>query len=236
MERFFESKPVIFLSKFVDLVVLNVLFVVCCIPVFTIGASWTALYYTCVKVIRMDCGTTVKDFFGSFRANFKTASVVWIFLAASFLLVSAGTYLLLANGTGIVGAMMTGLCMALLLFLIATILYTFPVLSRFTVRGGALIKNAMVMSAKHGGETIYMVVLTLAFATLVVIGWKFFPVILLIMPGLYTLLLSFFMEKILAVYTPQSAKEQGDISEDEMQYQEQDNRTPWYLEGGERNE
>jgi uncharacterized membrane protein YesL len=236
MERFFESKPVIFLSKFVDLVVLNVLFVICCIPVFTIGASWTALYYTCVKVIRMDCGQTVKDFLGSFRTNFKTASVVWIFLAASFSLVSAGTYLLLTNATGVVGAMMTGLCMALLLFLIATILYTFPVLSRFTVRGGTLLKNAVVMSAKHGGETIYMVVLTLAFATLVVMGWKFFPVLLLLVPGLYTLLLSFIMEKILAIYTPQSAKEQEEPSEDEVRVQEQENRTPWYLEGGERNE
>jgi uncharacterized membrane protein YesL len=132
--------------------------------------------------------------------------------------------------------------MALLLFVIATILYAFPVLSRFTVKGVPLLKNAMVMSVKHGGETIYMLVLTLGFATLVVLGWRFFPLLLLIMPGIYTLLLSFIMEKILAKYIPQPVEErdrqmqeQG-MSEEETACQNQKRTLPWYLEGGEQDE
>jgi uncharacterized membrane protein YesL len=173
--------------------------------------------------------------------NFKTATFVWIVLAAFFSVVMVAAYWLLVLGNGNVYAVMLGGCMAMLLFLIAMILYAFPVLSRFTVKGGALLKNAIVMSVKHGGQTIYMLVLTLAFATVVVMGWKFFPLILLIMPGVYTLLLSFIMEKILAIYIPKSGEQdekppEEDVSEGEMICQEQEKMVPWYLEGGEQNE
>jgi hypothetical protein len=105
-----------------------------------------------------------------------------------------------------------------------------------------LLKNAVLVSVKHGGETICMLVLTLALATLVVMGWKFFPLILLIMPGIYTLILSMIMEKVLAQYIDKSVvgeepKEPEDgVSEQEMLYGEEEKRTPWYLEGGAQDE
>jgi uncharacterized membrane protein YesL len=242
MEKFFESKPVLYLSKFVDIVVLNILFVICCIPVFTAGAAWTAMYYACVKAVRMDCGKIITDFFHSFRMNFKTATAVWLLYLVLFSGLVAVTYLLLVTGSGGVYAMLVGLFMALLLFLIAMMLYSFPILSRFTVRSISLLKNAVLVSVKHGGETICMLVLTLALATLVVMGWKFFPLLLLIMPGVYTLMLSMIMEKVLAQYIDKSVvgeepKEPEDgVSEQEMLYGEKEKRTPWYLEGGAQDE
>ena len=51
------------LGKLVDCVWVSILWVICCIPVFTIGASTTALYYTVHKSIRGDRGYTTRTFF-----------------------------------------------------------------------------------------------------------------------------------------------------------------------------
>ena len=83
MERFFESKPVVYMSKFIDMIMLNVIFLISCIPVFTIGAAWTAMYYTCVKVIRRDRGKVWQEYKHSFVVNFKAATGVWVILAVA---------------------------------------------------------------------------------------------------------------------------------------------------------
>lgn len=237
MERFFESKPVVYLSKFIDLVILNILFVICCIPVFTAGAAWTALYYTCVKVVRRDCGKLWKEYSHSFRDNFKTATAAWICLLAVLGALGVTIYRKLTGGSGTSSAVLIGICMAIFLFVIAMVIYAFPILSRFTVTYGELIKNTVVLSIRHSGETISMIVLTLGLATLIVMGWKFLPIILIVMPGIYTLLISIIMEKILIKYTPDLPQE--DTGEEDVQdklYVQEEKEKPWYLEGGDRNE
>ena len=55
-----------------DLIVLNLLFLVCCIPVVTIGPAITALHYVTTKMAGEKDGTpVVGNFFKSFRANFR---------------------------------------------------------------------------------------------------------------------------------------------------------------------
>ena len=66
------------LGKLVDCVWVSILWVICCIPVFTIGASTTALYYTVHKSIRGDRGYTTRTFFGAFRDNFKAATLPYL--------------------------------------------------------------------------------------------------------------------------------------------------------------
>lgn len=84
-----------------------------------------------------------------------------------------------------------------------------------------------------------MLVLTLGMATLVMMGWKFLPVILLIMPSVYMLLISLIMEKILIQYTPEEEKntsENEEMDPEDMLYMEEHKEKPWYLEGGDKDE
>ena len=118
-------------------------------------------------------------------------------------------------------------------------IYAFAVLSRFTVNAKGTIQNAVLISIHHGGETVYMLVLTLGLATLIMMGWKFLPVILLIMPSAYMLLISLIMEKILIQYTPEEEEVTSDdagIDPEDMLYAEEHKDKPWYLEGGDKNE
>lgn len=239
MERFFESKPVVYMSKFIDMIILNIIFIVSCIPVFTIGAAWTAMYYTCVKVIRRDRGKIWQEYKHSFISNFKTATGVWVILAVVEGALGVLTLQLLARGHGSLSAVVIGLAMACFLFVLALIVYAFAVLSRFTVNAVGAIQNAAVISIHHGGETVYMLVLTLGLATLVMMGWKFLPVILLVMPSAYLLLISLIMEKILIQYTPDEEEATSDdagIDPEDMLYAEEHKDKPWYLEGGDKDE
>lgn len=96
-----------------------------------------------------------------------------------------------------------------------------------------------MISIHHGGETIYMLVMTLGLATMFVVGWKFMPLILLIMPSVYTLLISYFMEKVLIQYTPeeeQNASDEDEAASEDMLYTEEHKEKPWYLEGGDKDE
>ena len=71
-----------FIGKFWDVLILNVLWLVCSIPIVTIGASTTAMYYVTLKLARDEDGYTIRSFFKSFKENFRQATVIWlIFLA-----------------------------------------------------------------------------------------------------------------------------------------------------------
>lgn len=51
-----------FIGKLGDLILLNILWIVCSIPVFTIGASTTAVYYVTLKLARDEGDSTIRSF------------------------------------------------------------------------------------------------------------------------------------------------------------------------------
>ncbi len=76
-----------FLNKLTDLMVLNILFIICSLPVFTLGASLTAMHTVNLKSVRYGDGYVIKRFFKAFRENFKQSTIAWLlFLALGLLL------------------------------------------------------------------------------------------------------------------------------------------------------
>ena len=76
-----------FIGKFWDVLIVNLLWFFLSIPIFTIGASTTAMYYVTLKLARDDDGYTIRSFFKSFKENFKQATVIWmIFLITGVVL------------------------------------------------------------------------------------------------------------------------------------------------------
>ena len=80
--RFFsyESRFSQLLMKLSCSCLLNILWFICSLPIFTIGASTTALYYACLKVIRDEESHAWELFFRSFKENFKQATQLWLIL------------------------------------------------------------------------------------------------------------------------------------------------------------
>ena len=79
MKFFNMDSPLMrFMTKVADLMILNFLFIVTSLPVVTMGAAWTALYYVTMKMVKDEEGAIVKAYFHSFRQNFRQATVLWL--------------------------------------------------------------------------------------------------------------------------------------------------------------
>ena len=71
-----ENPVIAFLNKMADLILLNLIFLLCCIPVVTIGPAITALYAVSLRSVRYGDGYVIQTFFRSFKQNFKQSFVV----------------------------------------------------------------------------------------------------------------------------------------------------------------
>lgn len=69
------------LGKFADLMILNILYLISCIPLFTIGAATAALYDVTHR-LSIDDALLWKNYWQAFRSNFKQATCIWLILFA----------------------------------------------------------------------------------------------------------------------------------------------------------
>ena len=74
----YDSKPMQILMFLGDLIILNILFILCCLPVFTIGAAQAGLH-TGIKVLldKEDDTSVSAAFFRGFSTGFGTVTLAW---------------------------------------------------------------------------------------------------------------------------------------------------------------
>lgn len=150
------------LSRICDLMILNLLFLVCSLPVITIGASLTALYYQTLKMVKDEEGGIVKGFFHSFRQNFKQSVPITLFM----LLLAGCLYAdlrIAGSNRSAVGSLFTGILIAASLIAAAVFSYAFPLLARFenSVRGTLL--NALKVAMTHPLQTVVILLINAVF-------------------------------------------------------------------------
>lgn len=108
MSNFFsyESKPMQVLMFVGDLIILNMLYLLCCMPIFTIGAAQAGMY-TAVKVMmdKEDDSSLTAAFFRGFRSGFGTVTVAWglVTLLLAFLIFTGYNAVYLQGSIWIVG-------------------------------------------------------------------------------------------------------------------------------------
>ena len=68
------------LGKMGDMICLNVMWVICCIPIITIGASTTALYTVMLRMVKNEEGYIFRGFLKAFKSNFKQSTLIWLIL------------------------------------------------------------------------------------------------------------------------------------------------------------
>lgn len=180
------------ISSGMDLVYVSVLWLLCSIPVITIGAATTALYDTVVHCVRRREEGIVARFFNTFRAEFKTATLSWLMWLAGIGLCALLAVYLLANGEGTQGFLFRVNLVVALVVVIGSLVWVFPVLSRFTMGFGGLNLAAVKLVFSHLPATLVMGALTLL-SGLACYVWLY-PALLL--PGLAALLNSLYVENI----------------------------------------
>lgn len=166
------------LSKMADLMILNLLTLVCCLPIITIGASLTAMHYMTLKIVRNEECYITRGFFKSFKENFKQSTLIWLLLLVLLIILAADFFII--NSSGIeFNAILLGLITVIEILVIFTALYVFPVLARFrnTIKG--TLKNALLMSIMQFPKTIIMIIVNLIPVILFLFVYQAIPIVLL---------------------------------------------------------
>ncbi len=159
MKWFFDmDNPVMkTLSVAADLIVLNLLALLCALPVVTAGASLTALFDQCIRMVRMEDSSVARGFFRAFRANFRKATLLWLlFLALGLLL-----WLDYEAAALYIPVMRVGI-LALALLWLAALHYVFALLARYENPLRATLKNAFVLLVACFPRTLGMLLFTVA--------------------------------------------------------------------------
>lgn len=168
-----------FLEKAFDLVVLNLLFVLCCMPVVTAGASAAALSRVCLKMVKNEEGPVIREFFQAFRRNWKQSTVLWLFFLG-FWILWGWELTSLWN----MNSLLSGILLLVGAIVLAAMIYVFPLVCRFSNTNAAMLRNAFLFPWLYPGRTLCMLVLvvlsvliTLANQLTVIIGGAAWTVI-----------------------------------------------------------
>ncbi len=194
----FHGSFTAFCSKLFDTLMLGFMWIVCSIPLITIGASSTALYYAIVKCVKNDDGYASQQFFKCFKKNFLQATILWVILVAVYLLMRLNTGILMAKTEGLAGLVMIGFYTAVCVYVIIVACYVFPCLSRFDMPTGWFLKIGIYMGIRYFLTSLAIILVFVCFAGLIIK----LPVLSLFAPGPIAFLISEFMERVLKKHMP----------------------------------
>lgn len=186
------------LNRIGDILILHFLWLLCSLPIVTIGASTTALYYTAMKAVKYEDGYVARRFFKSFKENFKQSTIIWlIMLFAGFL---CGWYLSYSIETH--KSVLTMFSTILTCVYVFILIYVFPLQSKFDNKITVTIRNAFLLSVKNFPWTLLMIV------ALGLIGLfsYFYTIVLFIVvicgAGVYGYLTAFIFNRVFLPYLP----------------------------------
>lgn len=153
-----DSPIMRFLSRMADMIILNILMMICCIPIITVGAAFTAMHYVLLKMVRDEEGYLIRGFFKSFVQNFKQATLIWLFMLV-VLAVFAGDWMIFrASADTFPQAFVIGVAAVGFIVLMVAV-YVFPLLARFDNSIKNTVCNAALLAIGNLPKTLLMIVI-----------------------------------------------------------------------------
>ena len=222
MDRLFNvNNPLMrALSKLFDIGWLSLIYVVFCVPLVTIGAATTSLYYVSAKVLRKDRGDVWSEFWHSFKLNFKPATLMWLIFAAIYGLLYFN--LTTFNTSNAAGGYLVGAYIALAFIVTCVASYAFCLLSRFNMNVRGILRYALYMSFRHFLHTLCFLAILFVAGFGIYAGFRVqLPIFLLFVPGLGSFLYTFPMEHLLKKYMPKPEKRYTENGEEIVEWYEE---------------
>ncbi len=222
MDRLFNvNNPLMrALSKLFDIGWLSLIYVVFCVPLVTIGAATTSLYYVSAKVLRKDRGYVWSEFWHSFKLNFKPATLMWLIFAAIYGLLYFN--LTTFNTSNAAGGYLVGAYIALAFIVTCVASYAFCLLSRFNMNVRGILRYALYMSFRHFLHTLCFLAILFVAGFGIYAGFRVqLPILLLFVPGLGSFLYTFPMEHLLKKYMPKPEKRYTENGEEIVEWYEE---------------
>lgn len=173
------------LTRIFDYLLLNVLWIICSLPLITMGAATSALYYVMLKIERKTDSSITKLYFESFRQNLKKGSILTVTFGACGVLLGFDLLLFKLMGSANKEFFHTAIEAALIILLIIwgmALSYSFPLLAQFENSVKQTIKNALRLAIANLKKTVIILGLN-----------SVFPIVVFVLPE--------FLFWVLPVYT-----------------------------------
>lgn len=208
------------LNRVADIILLNLLWFFCSLPVVTIGASTTALMYVSMKIANGEDAYIVKKFFKSFKENFLQSTIIWlIMLVIGIVLVGNIFYVLpqMNIPDSMYNILFSASCLSSLVYAMIFV-YLFPLQAKLENKIRHTFKNALLLSFRHLPSTIALILLNSVIVVLpFVIVWKamagLFLVWFLFAAAGIAMLCSLLLNRIFAIYIKPESIEEADEQE-----------------------
>lgn len=201
-----DSGLMIVMSQITDCIFLSLFFLVGCVPVVTVGASFAALYDATFRGFRDGEKNSWQRFLHTFRANWKAGILPTVFFLAAVGGLSYG--MVMCWNAAVYGtvpwALFAGIAL-LAVVAVGVLSVLFPMLSRFENSLGALLKNTVVLSLANLPRTLALGILNTA-STLLCLR---FVIPLFFLPSLAALLGSLLIEPMFRPYLPEKSQEEA---------------------------
>ncbi|NCB93939.1 MAG: DUF624 domain-containing protein [Clostridia bacterium] len=189
-----------------NLVILHFVWLLYSLPIVTIGASTTALYYSCMKLIRTDENYVYKNFRKSFKENLKQSTIIWMgILVIGFVFFTDIRYGLFLNNT--IGRIMVIGCSVFLIPFILISLYIFPVQAKFENKIFENLKLALFMSLRHFVMSLILLIIVGSIIFLGLFFQPFMGVLIICGAGVTAYLTSNVFIMIFRKYVPNEIEE-----------------------------
>lgn len=156
----YESKPMQILMMLGDLIIMNLLYILCCIPIFTIGAAQAGLYTGIKTLLDPEDDTYCSSaFFKGFKSGFKNITIAWCVLGAAILLLGYVTvmcmYFTASTNSIPFWAALVALCIVALFQSLLPVFH-----ARFNCTPWQLIRNTWFLTIAHPLRSLLVGVLT----------------------------------------------------------------------------
>lgn len=209
----FDNPFMNMLVRIANLMIVSFFWLVCCLPVVTVISSCTALFHTTARVVNGSGSGIARDFFSSFRDSVKQGLLLSVIVVVSGLLL----YTALDLGRqmwdkSFLWAFYYAIGFLIAFIWISMVLWIPPALSRFDAKTTVIVRLALYFASRN----LFRVVFMTALLALVAFLADYYPIALLLLPGLYTDIIHSGVEKTMARYVEENGLAEEDEEEEEV--------------------
>lgn len=193
--KFFEI-----LGKITDVVILNLLFIISCLPIITIGVSITSAYSVAMRMVNDEETYIVKEFIKRFKENFKTSTIVWGIMMIVGIFLGIDLYMSKLVSNESISKVLQLVFTMISIIYIFILTYVFPITAKFENTIKNTIINSILISIHNLPYTIIIIILNLSPLLLIGLFNNYWGQIIFLYTvigfGIITYINSIFFEKI----------------------------------------
>ena len=204
-----DSKFMLVFTKISEIIILSLLWFFLSLPVITIGASTTALYYAVNKSVVHNSGYAWLEFWSAFKSNFKQSTIAWL-LALIFYGLTIFDFFILHSLTSTNVEWNFIIFFILLALVTFWVIYIFPCIARFENTTRMLMRNAFIIALSN---LLYTIILCIFLILALAITLAYMPLVA-VTPAIYMCLARWVLERVFKKYTSPE-----DLAAEEKRYQ-----------------